>query len=79
VPSAPRLVYWTEHALAKASFLRLTRVDVETAVLEHHGERRANTGAADWTVRVGRLVVAYNHPDGDDGLTARVVTLWRTR
>jgi len=26
---------------------------------------------------VGRLVVAYNHPDNNDALTARIVTLWR--
>jgi len=79
VSPTPSLVVWTEHALAKAAFLGFTRVDVETAVLEHHGERRANTGAADWTVRVGRLIVAYSHPDRGDDLAARVVTLWRAR
>jgi hypothetical protein len=36
-----------------------------------------NTRAADWLVREGRLMVAYNHPHRDDSLTALVVTLWR--
>jgi len=41
------------------------------------GNRTRNTGAADWMATVGRLVVAYNHPDNNDALTARIVTLWR--
>jgi hypothetical protein len=32
---------------------------------------------ADWLVVVGRLAVAFNHPDGDDATAARVVTIWR--
>lgn len=50
--------------------------------MRHHrprGGRRSNTEAADWTVQVGRLVVAYNHPDHGDNLAACVVTLWRAR
>lgn len=49
----------------------------EHAILVGHARRSRNTGAADWLVRVGRLVVAYDHPDDDDAAVARVVTLWR--
>jgi hypothetical protein len=73
----PRMVEWTDHALVKAELLGVTRSDVEHAVLDGHPRRTRNTGAADWLVRAGRLMVAYNHPHGDDGLTSLVVTLWR--
>jgi hypothetical protein len=46
-------------------------------VLKHYEERTCNTGAADWLVVIGRLAVAFNHPDGDDSTAARVVTIWR--
>ncbi len=54
-------------------------LDVESVLLEHHRERRRNTGRARWQVAAGRLVIAYEHPDGDDLLVARVVTVWRRR
>jgi hypothetical protein len=54
-------------------------VDVEEAILAGHARRRRNTRAADWLLLAGRLAIAYNHPDGDDELTAHVVTLWRRR
>lgn len=75
----PRAITWTDHALAKAQSLGVARTDVEAVVLQHHGERQANSGAADWILKVDRLVVAYDHPDGDDPLAARVVTIWRSR
>jgi hypothetical protein len=28
-----------------------------------------------WQVVAGRLVIAYEHPDGDDPLVARIVTI----
>jgi hypothetical protein len=68
---------WSHHALVKAELLRVTRTDVERLVLEGHQRRTSNTGAADWLVGEGRLMVAYNHPHRDDVLTALVVTLWR--
>jgi hypothetical protein len=74
----PRLVRLTDHALAKAELLGIARTDIEQAVLTRHRQRRRNTGAADWLIVAGRLAIAYNHPDGDDDLVARVVTLWRT-
>jgi hypothetical protein len=73
----PRIIAWSDHALAKAQLLGVARSDVEDAVLMHHLRRTGNTGAADWLVTAGRLVVAYNHPDNGDELTARIVTLWR--
>jgi hypothetical protein len=76
-PAEPRIVRWSDHALVKADLLGYAHIDVETAVLEAHASRRANTGAADWLVEAGRLVVAYNHPDGDDEFAAFIVTLWR--
>jgi hypothetical protein len=76
-PAEPRIVRWSDHALAKAELLGLPRADVEAAVLDRHHSRKANTGAADWLVEAGVLAVAYNHPDGDDEIAAFVVTLWR--
>jgi hypothetical protein len=73
----PVSVRWTLHALDKARQLGFARSDIETAVLDGHRERRRNTGKAAWQVISGRLVVVYEHPDGDDLLTARVVTVWR--
>ncbi|WP_249019121.1 hypothetical protein [Conexibacter sp. S30A1] len=72
----PLAVLWTDHALVKAQLLAVTRLDVEDAILDGHGRRTRNARAADWRVQVGRLVVAYNYPEGDE-LTALVVTLWR--
>ena len=74
----PSRVRWTDHALARASWLGVARTTVEDAVLERHAKRTVNRGAARWRVSSGRLVVAYDYPDGDDRATARVVTLWRT-
>lgn len=76
-PESPNIVVWSDHALVKADLLGVPRTDVEDAVLHHHGERSRNTGAAEWLVVVGRLAIAYNHPDAGDSTTARVVTLWR--
>ena len=73
---APTTVIWTDHALVKAQLLGIARSDVEDAVLGGHDRRVRNVRAADWLVRSGRLVVAYNHPAGDE-MTALVVTLWR--
>ena len=76
-PADPRIVRWTDHALAKAELLGWSRADVESALLEGHGRRARNTGSADWLVTAGRLAVAYNHPDLEDELAALIVTLWR--
>jgi len=77
--SEPQVVTWSDHALAKADVLGIARVDVEEALLAGHARRMRNTRAADWLLLAGRLAIAYNHPDGDDELTAHVVTLWRRR
>jgi|SRR5664279_4759627 len=79
VPTDPVAVRWTLHALDKAHQLGFARLDVESALLEHHRERRRNVGRAQWRVAAGRLVIAYEHPDGDDPLVARIVTVWRRR
>jgi hypothetical protein len=63
--------------LARPELLGVTRTDVERVALEVHQQRTRNTGAADWLVNEGRLMVAYNYPHREDGLTALVVTLWR--
>jgi hypothetical protein len=77
MPAAePRLVEWTDHALVKAELLGIARSDVEDAVVDLHGRRSRNTGAADWLVVAGRIAIAYNYPASDE-LTALVVTLWR--
>jgi predicted protein tyrosine phosphatase len=79
MPSAPHRVRWTDHALEKATLLGITRIDVELLVIEHHHRRRRNARSADWLVMMGRLVIAYDHPDHADMTTARVITLWRRR
>lgn len=79
MPTDPVSVRWTLHALDKAQQLGYARLDVESALLERHHERRRNKGQARWLVAAGRLVVAYEHPDGDDPLVARIVTVWRRR
>lgn len=75
----PTRIRWSDHALVKAAAFGLARADVEAVVLEGHATRQRNAGAARWRVSTGRLVVLYEHPDGDDETTARVVTLWRRR
>lgn len=79
MPSAPRRVRWTDHALEKATLLGIPRTDVEHGVIEHHHRRLRNARSADWLLRLGRFVIAYDHPDHADMTTARVITLWRRR
>jgi hypothetical protein len=75
----PVSISWTQHALAKAQMLGFARHDVEIALLDHHEKRRRNPGQAAWQLMAGRLVIVYEHPDGEDPLSARIVTLWRRR
>jgi uncharacterized protein YuzE len=35
----PRIIIWTDHALAKAQFLGISRADVEDTILNGHGRR----------------------------------------
>jgi hypothetical protein len=79
VATDPVSVRWTHHALDKARQLGFARQDVEAMLLERHRDRRRNKGEAAWRIVAGRLVILYEHPDGDDPLAARVVTLWRRR
>lgn len=79
VPTDPISVRWTDHALDKAQQLNFPRREVEAALLDGHRKRRRNKGRAAWQVVAGRLVIAYEHPDGADPLVARVVTIWRRR
>lgn len=79
MPTDPISVCWTDHALDKAQQFSFARHDVESALLDGHRKRRHNKGRAAWQVVAGRLVVVYEHPDGDDPLVARIVTIWRRR
>ena len=79
MPPDPISVRWTLHAVEKARQLGFSRSDVETALLEGHRNRQRNPGQAQWRVLAGRLAIAYEHPDHDDPLVARVVTIWRRR
>jgi mRNA-degrading endonuclease RelE of RelBE toxin-antitoxin system len=54
----------------------ISYADVAELVLTGHEHRRRNRGSGDWRLRSGRLVVIYNWPDGDEVITARVVTVW---
>jgi hypothetical protein len=79
VPADPISVRWTLHALDKAQKLGFARHGVESVLLERHRERRRNAGQAAWRIAAGRLVIAYEHPDDDNPLAARIVTVWRRR
>lgn len=79
MPRAPIRVVWSDHAIVKARSLGIARFDIEGSVVGRHASRERNRGAGNWRIVVGRIVVIYNHPDGDDELTARVVTVWRRR
>jgi predicted secreted Zn-dependent protease len=79
VPTDPISVRWTLHALDKAQQLGFVRRYVETTLLEGHRERKRNKGEARWRVAAGHLMIAYEHPDGEDPLVARIVTVWRRR
>jgi len=76
---APTRVRWTDHALEKAAWLGMTRVDAEHVVLDRHHARRRNARSADWLIVAGSFVIAYDHPDQGDPTGARIVTLWRRR
>ncbi len=66
-------------AFVKANTLGAARADIERTVIERHDARQTNTGAAQWLLSYGPWVILYDHPDGDDQTTARIVTLWRRR
>jgi hypothetical protein len=72
----PHSVRWTRHASERAESAGCVLSDVEDALLEGHGRRLANTGAADWLLLTGPLAIAYNHPDEDDASKARIVTVY---
>jgi hypothetical protein len=67
---------FTDHAVERAYLFDIPHSDVADAVLYEHEHRQRNPGSGDWFVRRGALVVVYNWPDGDDPLTARVITVW---
>ncbi len=75
--TGPIFVSWTFHALDKARQMGFARSDIEDVVLQAHSERRRNGGRAGWKVFGASAVVIYEYPDGEDALTARVVTVWR--
>jgi hypothetical protein len=75
----PVRVRWTDHAYVKAGLLGADRANIERAVIERHHERQVNPGPAQWRLMTGPWTILYNHPDGDDWTTARIVTLWRRR
>jgi hypothetical protein len=79
MPPVPQRVRWTDHASTKADLLGAARADVEQAVIDGHRARRTNAGAAQWRISTGPWIILYDHPDGTDPTTARVVTLWRRR
>lgn len=73
---------WTTHALVRLNERHLRRTDVERAILEGHGGRKANEGEADWlveglTAHGVRFEAVYDHPVGEDETTARIVSAWR--
>lgn len=79
MPGVPQRVRWTDHAYVKAGLLGAARVDIEQVIVEHHQDRQRNPGAAQWRLSMGPWVILYDHADGQDETTARIVTLWRRR
>jgi hypothetical protein len=77
VPTDPSSVRWTLHALDKAQQLGFARQTSSRRFWS--GTARRNVGRVQWRVAAGRLVIAYEHPDDDDPLVARIVTVWRRR
>jgi hypothetical protein len=63
----------------QGGLLGADRANIERAVIERHHERQVNPGPAQWRLMTGPWTILYNHPDGDDWTTARIVTLWRRR
>ena len=72
----PSRVALSEHALEQLARRGLSAEQVADAVLSMHGRRRRNARSADWLVRGGGVVAAYNWPDGDDETTAYVISVW---
>lgn len=51
-------------------------------ISERHADRRVNDGRAEWlvggvTADGTRFEAIYDHPHGDDGAAARIVSVWR--
>jgi Domain of unknown function (DUF4258) len=70
---------WTMHAEERLSERGITRDAVELAIREGHPVHETNEGAADWRVDVGRFVVVYDHPHGDDINAVRIISVWSKR
>lgn len=66
----------TNHAAERAARYAIPYTDIADVLLLEHSTRQRNRRSADWVVRRGALVIAYNWPDGRDTTAARVVTLW---
>lgn len=73
---------WTDHALMRLAQRNLDRGLVEGLIREQHANRFPNPGSADWTL-VGvtsygeAFQVVYDHPDGVDTASVRIVSAWR--
>lgn len=74
-PAPPNRVTWSRHARAKAAALSTPEVDVEEVLLASHSRRERNRGTAQWLLRAGPWMIAYDHPADNDWTTARIVTL----
>jgi hypothetical protein len=70
---------WTEHAEERLEDRKLTKDLVEQAIREEHPIRLPNKGEADWRLVTGRFVVIYDHPDGEDIDSVRIVSVWIRR
>jgi hypothetical protein len=57
---SPSRVTFTRHAELRAAERGINAQEVADVVLDEHPRRRRNPGPADWIVRGGGIVVAYN-------------------
>jgi hypothetical protein len=74
--------FWTEHAQMRLAQRQLDAAEVEQAVKDGHSEREVNDGRAEWLVSGAlsdgtRFEAIYDHPHGEDGTAARIVSVWR--
>ncbi len=74
---SPAIVAFTLHAERRAVERRLALHELAELVLEHHDQRRRNSGQADWLIRANNVAIAYDWPDGSDATTALVISAWR--
>jgi hypothetical protein len=77
IAPSPALVAFTRHAERRALERGMALGELAERVLTHHDRRLRNPGEADWIIHAGGVAIVYDWPDGDDPVTALVISAWR--